>query len=320
MKKDDLGIIMDSFNLYLQLPETELIWEIETPIKISLEDHDFLINPRRLRGSDFLMRWAQGRWSEEIVVRALNQTSQFGVIPYGPSTVAPEDPNALELFFEKMDVIAQEGKRPDLLLYDRSTFDWAQSTLEHRLGSVEKMAETSSAQVRDVIAKARAALEVENSLWVTEKMPGFGRPFSRYTRGKNKGRLKPAGIIPTIIVKQEDIPRLQQWEADYAIPIYVVHIFYDRGYFIKFSDVLTLLDSGELGMEIQRFTNPDGTAASPKQIVKVPYILCKEFGTVSGPTLVPRTFVDKNGKVMTYVTFSGGEVRLSPAVFEEWGP
>jgi hypothetical protein len=60
-------------------------------------------------------------------------------------------------------------------------------------------------------------------------------------------------------------------------------------------------------------------AASAKQIVKVPYILCKEFGTVSGPTLEPRTFVDKNGKVMTYVTFSGGDVHLSPAVFEEWG-
>ncbi len=265
------------------------------------------------------MRWAQGRWSEDIVIRTLNQTNQFGVIPYGPSTVAPEDPAELELFFERMDVIAQEGKRPDLLLYDKATFGWVRGQLERRFGSIEKVAETSSAQLSDVIAKARAALEVENSLWVTEKMPGFGKPFSRYARGKNKGRLKPPGVIPTIIVKQEDIPRLQQWQTDHGIPIYVVHIFYDRGYFVRFSDVLAWLESGELGMETQRFTNPDGTAASPKQIVKVPYILCKEFGTVSGPTLVPKTFVDKNGKVMTYVTFSGGEIHLSPSVFEEWG-
>jgi hypothetical protein len=83
--------------------------------------------------------------------------------------------------------------------------------------------------------------------------------------------------------------------------------------------VLKQLDSGELALETQKFTNPDGTASSPKQIVKVPYILCKEFGVVSGPTLVPKTFVDKNGKVMTYVNFSGGEVSLSPSVFEEWG-
>ena len=309
---------LDLFNLYLQLPTDELAWEFDRVDYFAPDEITYLINPRRLRGSDFLMRWSQGRWSEEIVIRALNETSHFSVVPYGPSTVAPDDPAELELFFEKMDLIAQEGKRPDLLLYDKAVSDWVQDQLEHRLGSAEKMAETSSARVRDVIARARAALEIENSLWVTEKMPGFGKPFSRYTRGKNKGRIKPSGIIPTVIVKQEDIPRLQQWEADHKIPIYVVHIFYDRGYFIKFDDVLALLDSGELGMESQRFTNPDGTAASPKLIVKVPYVLCKEFGTVSGPTLAPRTFVDKNGKVMTYVTFSGGEIRLAPAVFEEW--
>jgi hypothetical protein len=269
------------FNLYLQLPATELEWEFDGSDHFTPDEIGFLINPRRLRGSDFLMRWAQGRWSEEIVVQALDQTSQFGIIPYGPSIVAPDDPTELELFFEKM-------------------------------------AETPSVELRDLITKARAAFEIENSLWVTERMPGFGKPFSRYTRGRNKGRLKPAGIIPTIIVKQEDVPRLQQWEAVYNIPIYVVHIFYDRGYFIKFGDILTMLNSGDLGWEIQRFTNPDGTAATPKQIVKVPYILCKEFSTVSGPELMPKTFVDKNGKVMTYVTFSGGQVQLSPDVFEEW--
>jgi hypothetical protein len=269
------------FNLYLQLPATELEWEFDGSDHFTPDEIGFLINPRRLRGSDFLMRWAQGRWSEEIVVQALDQTSQFGIIPYGPSIVAPDDPTELELFFEKM-------------------------------------AETPSVELRDLITKARAAFEIENSLWVTERMPGFGKPFSRYTRGRNKGRLKPAGIIPTIIVKQEDVPRLQQWEAVYNIPIYVVHIFYDRGYFIKFGDILAMLNSGDLGWEIQRFTNPDGTAATPKQIVKVPYILCKEFSTVSGPELMPKTFVDKNGKVMTYVTFSGGQVQLSPDVFEEW--
>lgn len=310
---------LDAFNLYLQLPTSELIWEIGGAVQLSPDEIDFLINPRRLRGSDFLMRWAQGRWSEEIVIRALNQTKQFGVIPYGPSTVAPEDPEELEWFFQKMAVIDQEGKRPDLLLYDKATYDWARNEVDRRLGNVEKVAETSSSLLEDVISKAIGAIEVENSLWVTEKMPGFGKPFSRYKRGKNKGRLKPAGIIPTIILKQEDIPRLQQWEAHFGIPVYVVHIFYDRGYFIKFDDVVGMLESGELGMEVQRYTNPDGTAASPKSIVKVPYILCKEFGTVSGQTLRPKTFVDKNGKVMTYVTFSGGDIQLSPNVFEVWG-
>ncbi len=32
---------------------------------------DFLLNPRRLRGSDFLMRWSQGVWSEERIIQAV---------------------------------------------------------------------------------------------------------------------------------------------------------------------------------------------------------------------------------------------------------
>jgi hypothetical protein len=159
---------LDYFNLYLQLPTSELIWEIGGAFPLSPDEINYLINPRRLRGSDFLMRWAQGRWSEEIVIRALNQTKHFGIIPYGPSTVAPEDPEELELFFQKMDVINQEGKRPDLLLYDRATYDRARNEVERRLGSVEKVAETSSSLLEDVISKATAALEVENSLWVTD--------------------------------------------------------------------------------------------------------------------------------------------------------
>jgi hypothetical protein len=314
----DLAYTIPLFDYFLQLARAELEWEFVTPETESHEPFDFLINPRRLRGSDFWMRWAQGRWSEEMVIRSLNHTAEFRVLPYGPSTVAPEDPVKLEHFFERMDQIAAEGKRPDLLLYDAVMFQQVQGEIERRFGSLEKAAETESAKFADLIVHARAALEIENSLWVTEKMPGFEKPFTRYTRGKNKGWLKPAGIIPTIIVKEEDIPRLQAWEQQYHVPIYVVHLFYDRGYFILFDRILDLVKSGELGMEMQRFTNPDGTAATPKQIVKVPYILCQEFGVVQNPTLAPRTFIDKNGKVMTYVTFEGGTVTLAPDVFEEW--
>jgi len=37
-----------------------------------VEWSDFLLNPRRLRGSDFLMRWSQGVWSEERIIQAVN--------------------------------------------------------------------------------------------------------------------------------------------------------------------------------------------------------------------------------------------------------
>lgn len=46
---------------------------------------DFWLNPRKLRGSDFLMRWSQGVWSEHRLTEAVNRTNKFYAIPYGPS-------------------------------------------------------------------------------------------------------------------------------------------------------------------------------------------------------------------------------------------
>lgn len=183
--------MQDLFNEHLQLPVSELTWELEAAKPFAADDLDYLVNPRRLRGSDFLMRWSQGRWSEEVVIRAIGETKEFGAIAYGPSTVAPDDPKELEACFEVMDGILKEGKRPDALLYDKSTYQWARKEIEARLGSVDQVGKRPSSEIRDVISKARAALEIENSLWVCEKMPGFGKPFSRFIRGKKKGRLKP---------------------------------------------------------------------------------------------------------------------------------
>lgn len=37
---------------------------------------EFLINPRRLRGSDFLMRWSQGVWSEKRIMQAVEGSDE----------------------------------------------------------------------------------------------------------------------------------------------------------------------------------------------------------------------------------------------------
>ena len=72
-------------------------------IEIELRGHealpwaDFLLNPRRLRGSDFLMRWSQGRWSEERFEEAINESGRYFAIPYGPTGVAPKEVREFEL-------------------------------------------------------------------------------------------------------------------------------------------------------------------------------------------------------------------------------
>lgn len=80
---------------------------------------DFWLNPRKLRGSDFLMRWSQGVWSEKRLIEATNKTTQFYAIPYGPSGTAPtNDVRAFELYFERLEAAGLGSlKRPDLLIF-----------------------------------------------------------------------------------------------------------------------------------------------------------------------------------------------------------
>jgi hypothetical protein len=80
---------------------------------------EFWLNPRRLRGSDFLMRWSQGVWSENRLIEAVNQTKEFFAIPYGPSGTAPTGSvREFELYFERLEAAGLgQIKRPDLLVF-----------------------------------------------------------------------------------------------------------------------------------------------------------------------------------------------------------
>lgn len=83
---------------------------------------DYLLNPRRLRGSDFLIRWSQGAWSEERLKQAVNATEKYFALPYGPSGTAPDnDVRAFELYFERLEAAGLGRlKRPDLLVFRAS--------------------------------------------------------------------------------------------------------------------------------------------------------------------------------------------------------
>lgn len=97
---------------------------LEEDIEFELRGHapapwvDFWLNPRRLRGADFLMRWSQGEWSEKRLVEAVNATEMFCCYPYGPSGVAPENVREYELYFERLEAAGLgQIKRPDLLIF-----------------------------------------------------------------------------------------------------------------------------------------------------------------------------------------------------------
>jgi len=274
---------------------------------------EFLLNPRRLRGSDFLMRWSQGVWSENRLVDAINKHGEFFALPYGPSGVAPEDDvREFELYFERLDAAGLGGmKRPDLLVFragDRS----AVLELVRALGGEKELPFTSEdhKSMQDLLKMARIAVECENSLWVAEKMPAYGQKLRPMARLGGKNGLTKGAVLPTVIIKQEDRGPLARWQQRHKIPIHIWHVFFDRAYGISFEEAERLFKQGLIQPTIQTFQAPSG-ASSQKAIYKIYYHYAYELGKAkSSPNLIASYIEDKNGHILPYVKFDGGDLAL----------
>src|SRR3990167_388824 len=157
---------------------------------------DFLLNPRRLRGSDFLMRWSQGVWSENRLIEAVNQTEKYFAIPYGPSGTAPtDDVRAFELYFERLEEAGLgKIKRPDLLVFKKSDESEVKKLLES-VGGIQELPFTIEEKLKPLLGKAVIAVECENSLWKSKKMPDYATEFSPQKRLGGKLGLKKTPVL-----------------------------------------------------------------------------------------------------------------------------
>lgn len=280
---------------------------------------EFWLNPRRLRGSDFLMRWSQGVWSEKRLLEAVNASSEFFAIPYGPSGTAPTGSvREFELYLERLESAGLGRiKRPDLLLFSCS----ARPVVEKAIAEVGGLSELpfipeDDSRLSPLLDHAMLAVECENSLWRGKKMPDFTtslRPQKRL--GGNLG-LKKSAVLPTIIIKEEDREPLRQWQEKRGIPIHIWHVFYDLAYGLAFDRAEELVAKKFTEPTIQVFQAPGG-ATTKKAIFKHYYHYGYPLGSsVEEPQLIPAYVEDKNGHILPYVSFSGGRLQLSPEAIQ----
>ncbi|MDP2629935.1 MAG: AccI family restriction endonuclease [Candidatus Uhrbacteria bacterium] len=272
---------------------------------------DFLLNPRRLRGSDFLMRWSQGVWSESRLIEAVNQTEKYFAIPYGPSGTAPtDDVRAFELYFERLEAAGLgKIKRPDLLVFKKSDEQDVKKILES-VGGVQELPFTVEEKLKPLLEKALIAVECENSLWKSKKMPDYATEFSPQRRLGGKLGLKKTAVLPTVIVKEEDRPPLKEWQKNSGVKIHVWHVFYDQAFGISLDEVERLIGEGLIQPTVQTFQAPGG-ATTKKAIYKIYYRYAYPLGeAVEEPSLVSDFVEDKNGHILPYVKFHGGKLIL----------
>lgn len=274
---------------------------------------NFLLNPRRLRGSDFLMRWSQGVWSEERITQAVNQHGEFFVIPYGPSGTAPDnDVRAFELYFERLEAAGLGTiKRPDLLIFKRDDEKSVIQAVEN-LGGISElpfMQETNT-NMQKILSKALIAIECENSLWQGSLMPDFKAELKPQKRLGGKLGLKKNAVLPTIIIKEEDREPLQAWQNSSGIPIHIWHMFFDMAFGIAFNEAQKLIADGYILPTEQVFQAPGG-ATTKKSLYKVYYHYGYPLGdALQEPKLIAKSITDKNGHILPYVHFEDGTMNI----------
>lgn len=306
---------MSLFEKYLTVAKEETDFWLRQVEKVWWSD--FWLNPRRLRGSDFLMRWSQGVWSEKRVLEVVNRTDDFFAIPYGPSGVAPtDDVRAFELYFERLEAAGLgKLKRPDLLFFARQEKDFVDKFLRE-IGGVDELPFTPESNLQPLIKKATIAIECENSLWVAEKMPAFDKPLKPQKRLGGKPGLSKTAVLPTVIIKEEDRRPLLLWQAENQIPIHIWHVFFDRAYGLALNEAERLLAEGLILPTEQIFQSPNG-AITTKAIYKFYYHYAYLLGVaVESPTLIPDFVQDKNGHILPFVRFAGGKLEFSQSVWE----
>lgn len=279
----------------------------------------FVLNPRMLRGSDFLMRWSQGVWSEERLVEAVNSTERYYALPYGPSGTAPEDdPQEYERYFDRLEKAGLGGlKRPDLLIYRAEHAQYAREIVADIGGEQElPFVPEDDDRMRALLARAIIAVECENSLWQCENMPCFGTELKPMKRLGGKLGLAKNAVLPTIIIKQQDRGPLNAWQADTGVPIHIWHVFFDLAYGIALDQAEKLIAETLISPEDYTYYAPGG-ATTKKTIYKIyyqyGYLLAKATAT---PDMVAEKIIDKNGHVLPFVRFEGGRIELTAQALE----
>lgn len=175
------------------------------------------------RGGDFLNNQLRGQWAEQVAV-SMNVPGLV-LLPFGPSAAAmPGEADHRETIMTFRAVTLIEGKRPDLLAFDRALWDGLSP-------SDRALAETWPSRVLTdpddrLVAKATAGVEVKNSTWHYKRRRAFG------------------GGALSITVKAEEVHSIEGWQTKTGVPVIFFQVLFDELYCMSFRRMCKAIDDG----------------------------------------------------------------------------
>jgi hypothetical protein len=265
----------------------------------------------RFRGEDFRGKWSLGSWAENHIIKAINDTEEFRALPYGKSEVGPTLKEEQLTYWEEHLGRESYGKRPDVLVFNREVYEKLLAEVGEQLLST--LPERTEAEIEHIVELALLGIESEASIWQGERMDHYGRDWHNPT-----GRSKPLKDVknwtaPTVIVKDQDLQPLIDWQSVKKKPIYIVHLFYDLAFMLSFEKLLQYIADGTVKGENFNY----GMAS--KIIYQTYYGLTSVFGEFTELAEVqPFVYQTKGGKFLADLIFNGGNLVISEDTVQEW--
>jgi hypothetical protein len=162
-----------------------------------------------------------------------------------------------------------------------------------------------------LLSKAILAVECENSLWVARMMPLYDATLKPMKRLGGKLGLKKKPVLPTVIIKEQDLKPLLDWQDQRGVQIHVWHAFFDLAFGISLAEAMRLIEEGFIEPKAQIF-QASGGQTTTKNTYNIYYHYAYELGEArEEPSLVAAHIIDKNGHIMPYVKFDGGSMTLT---------
>jgi len=257
----------------------------------------------RFRGADFEGKWSLGSWAEQKIINSINASDLFRAVSYGRSEVSSaknkeERQEEYDLYKER----ESSGKRPDLLVFEREIYDELMKDGKYA-SLLADLSNNPESEIQEIVPNSLLAIESKASLWEGKKMSHFGRDWSNKVGRRNPLREVKNWSAPTVMLKEEELNPLNNWESHYRKPVYIVHIFYDVAYILSFSKLKEYIAEGVITVKQEVYDN------NPKDVFSVYYGLANEFGIFADTAkIVPRYYQTKGGKFKPDLSFEGGEI------------
>ena len=186
------------------------------------------------RGLDFAQRFNTSRWAETLAFNALNLQKNFICIRFGLSII--RDSGQLAAYS------AAAPKEPDLVVLNKRLLPRdllaALVKLELDVSDIERNSADFLKLWKAIRPFAIASIEIEFSPYRAADMKGRNwekRELAKLIARPLKHAKSPTA--PNIFIKEEDLPRLADWQSQNKIPIFVLHVFDQESFAIKLSDV-----------------------------------------------------------------------------------